>query len=234
MDIHLIQRDVGKGLKVNDGLIDPTKKNNVEVKMNDEQLTANENEILSSVASNKLFENGVGADVLGYIEDGALHEVNTVWLSRNTPGEFKCLIANSDNYPDLTPTAPKWLQIDDLTNASKIENLSTFTTANVPNSVPSTQPGYKQLVLQKIGALKSISGMFNATSSQVIYTGIIPLEFRPKVSTMFFGCLSATPPLTNGNAVSSSGYLEPNGDLMLVGDSDYVGRQFIVTLKFYE
>ncbi len=135
MDIHLIQRDIGRGLQINDGILEPVKKNNLEVKMSDEQLTANDSELLSSSASNKLFENGVGADVLGYIEDGALHEVGTVWLSRNTKGEFKCLVANSDNFIDVTPGAEKWMQIDDLTNSARIDSLK-YTTTVLANDVP--------------------------------------------------------------------------------------------------
>ena len=72
-----------------------------------------------------------GGEIKGYIEDGGSHLVGEVWLSKNTPGEFKCLIANSDNYPDLTPTAPKWLQIDDLANANKLENLNYFKESTV-------------------------------------------------------------------------------------------------------
>ena len=84
-----------------------------------EQLTNTDTDILTSSASNKLFENGVGGDVLGYIEDGATHAVNTIWLSKTQKGEFKCLVGNSDNYIN----AAKWLQIDDVTNAGKLQNL---------------------------------------------------------------------------------------------------------------
>lgn len=68
-----------------------------------------------------------GGDIKGYIEDGTQHNVNEIWLSRNSIGEFKCLIANTDNFPDLTPANPKWVQIDDKTNSSKIENLIQIT-----------------------------------------------------------------------------------------------------------
>ncbi len=61
-----------------------------------------------------LFENGVGADVLGYIEDGATHTAGTVWLSKFNKGEFKCLTTNTDDFID----ADKWFQIDDLTNSN--------------------------------------------------------------------------------------------------------------------
>lgn len=92
-----------------------------------EQLTNTDTDIMSSSASRNLFENGVGADVMGYIEDwvsgNPSHLVGEVWLSRNNKGEFKCLIENSDNYVD----AAKWLQIDDLSNSSKILEIKNAT-----------------------------------------------------------------------------------------------------------
>lgn len=89
--------------------------------------------VISSNMSKILFENGVGKAVSGYIEDGGSHAVGEVWLSRNNKGEFKCLVANTDNFIDVA----KWLQIDDLTNASKLENLesTSFITESFPISI---------------------------------------------------------------------------------------------------
>lgn len=63
-----------------------------------------------------------GGEIKGYIEDGGSHLVGEVWLSRNVKGEFKCLVANTDTYIN----AAKWVQIDDLTNAGKLENLNAY------------------------------------------------------------------------------------------------------------
>ena len=106
-----------QGKVLQDGKLDKTS-------IKTEQLTNTDTDILSSSASNKLFENGVGADVFGYIEDGGTHTAGTVWLSKYNKGEFKCLTTNTDDFIDTN----KWEQIDDLTNASKLQNLSNFTT----------------------------------------------------------------------------------------------------------
>ncbi len=84
-----------------------------------EQLSTSTTDVLSAEASNKLFENGVGADVLGYIEDGGTHNVGEVWLSKNNIGEFECKIQNSDNYVEST----KWKKIDDKSNSDRLDNL---------------------------------------------------------------------------------------------------------------
>lgn len=91
-----------------------------------EPLTKATDKVLSGTASNVLFENGVGAQVRGYIEDATQHNVGEIWLSKNTKGEFKCLVANTDNFIDVA----KWVQIDDLANASKLENLQDIIPVN--------------------------------------------------------------------------------------------------------
>lgn len=91
-----------------------------------------DSEIVKAVDANK-WENGIndgfsiaecgaGKVVSGFIEDGGQHNVGDVWLSRNNKGTFKCTVANTDNFIDVA----KWLQIDDLTNATKLENLNAF------------------------------------------------------------------------------------------------------------
>lgn len=64
-----------------------------------------------------------GGDIKGYIEDGGSHVVGEIWLSRNSVGEFKCLLSNTDIFVDLTPGAEKWVQIDDKTSSNRLTNL---------------------------------------------------------------------------------------------------------------
>ncbi len=93
-----------------------------------EQLSTSNTNVLSTEASNKLFENGVGADVMGYIEDGGTHTAGTVWLSKFNKGEFKCLTTNTDDFIDTN----KWFQIDDLStyNANTYIFEQSFTIGN--------------------------------------------------------------------------------------------------------
>lgn len=101
-----------------------------------EQLSTSTTNVLSTEASNKLFENGVGTDVLGYIEDGGTHTAGTVWLSKYNKGEFKCLETNIDDFINTN----KWLPIDDNSNASKLQNLMTISGINLITT-PQLLPG---------------------------------------------------------------------------------------------
>ena len=76
-------------------------------------LSAKQGKILNDNAIAN-FKNGVGADVLGYIEDGGTHTAETVWLSKYNKGEFQCLETNTDDFIDTN----KWVRIDDLTNSN--------------------------------------------------------------------------------------------------------------------
>lgn len=95
-----------------------------------EQLTNTNTDLVSSSAARSLFENGAGGKCLGYIEDGGQHTPHDTnfWISKTLPGQFRCMVSNSDRYID----ADKWLPIDDNSNASKLKNLS-----NVLEVVPS-------------------------------------------------------------------------------------------------
>ena len=175
-----------------------------------EQLTNTDADVLSSSASRALFENGVGADVKGYIEDGTQHNVGEVWLSRNNKGEFKCLSANSDNYID----ANKWLRIDDNENASKLETIESLSLLSGKIIL------YKQNKTVWIG-IKDIAT--NYTIGQTIAT-ITDSNFFPKYSVELLfisptsttsdkgrigisddGVIFARDSFTSGNGKSSNG-----------------------------
>lgn len=137
--------------------------------------------VISSNMSKILFENGVGKAVSGYIEDGGSHAVGEVWLSRNNKGEFKCLVANTDNFIDVA----KWLQIDDLTNASKLENLGDITLLgeyNFPDGL-SVGQNIQVPLTENLGSYNfySIQIKENATSTYTIQY-FYPTSFRPYVA----------------------------------------------------
>ncbi len=125
-----------------------------------------------------LFENGVGADVLGYIEDGGTHTVGEVWLSKYNKGEFKCLETNIDDFIATN----KWVQIDDLTNANKIKLLNDYT---VVANVVVDNINFK---FQKVG--KTVTVYINSVTAATIFgrfyvfipTGFIPTSYSISVA----------------------------------------------------
>lgn len=98
-----------------------------------EQLTNTNTDFLSSSAARKLFENGAGGRCLGYVEDGGEHVPHDTnfWISKTLPGQFRCVVSNSDRYID----ADKWLPIDDNSNASKLKNLIEYKQIEVPDAI---------------------------------------------------------------------------------------------------
>lgn len=131
---------------------------------------SNNDKIDANVIDTKLKNDCMaGGDIKGYIEYGTQHNVGEVWLSRNNKGEFKCLSANSDNYIN----ASKWLQIDDLTNAGKLENLTTFTTTPLVKKNINILNVYNQI--SKTGRLVSLFLEFRVSASIPVSTAPIQL-----------------------------------------------------------
>lgn len=191
-----------QGRVLNEGKVDKTS-------IKTEQLTSTDVGILSSSASNSLFENGVGADVLGYIEDGTQHNVGEVWLSRNNKGEFKCLVANSDNYLNVTPGAEKWLPIDDLTNADTLRKFVAL--LGYPDGYQKLSSG---LIIQWIRR----QSLYNTNT---IHT--LPITFPNK-----FLCAIATSDGNSGNNISINSYT--NSTITVFNTSASAATPYIIVL----
>ena len=146
-------------------------------KLTQEQLTKTNDTVLSSTASNSLMNNGAGAIIQGYIEDGGVHLVGEVWLSKNNIGEFECKVANTDDYVEST----KWEKIDDKTNADKLDKLTynSIELVSVPNY---TSVRFERLGNIAILTVDTGTGLANASNNQVLFK--VPQQFIPKNQTL--------------------------------------------------
>lgn len=168
-----------------------------------EQLTNTDTDIISSSASRNLFENGAGGECLGYIEDGGQHtpHATNFWISKTLPGQFRCLVSNSDTYVD----ANKWLPIDDNSNASKLQNLenlgyqillATGKTLDVSAELKYEQylvtASHDNLAPSYLGIISGSTSYYGVHSSTFHSTDItvtqgslnVPLKFQQTVSSL--------------------------------------------------
>ena len=137
-------------------------------------------DILSSSASRNLFETGAGGKWMGIIEDGGLHEPHDTnfWTSRTLPGQFRCVVSNSDRYVD----SGKWLPIDDNSNASKLKNLTTVEAIGI------AVPNFSGCTVTRRGnqvnlAVDTGTGLNGKDSGAILFN--IPTGFRPKYDQLF-------------------------------------------------
>lgn len=166
-------------VSANDGII--ANADNIQLDTIDNLTTASSTKPLSAEQGKILndnaianFENGVGADVLGYIEDGATHTAGTVWLSKFNKGEFKCLTTNTDDFIDTN----KWVQIDDLTNSERIKALVDYST----KAYSFLSGGLcRNTKLGRIVTFEMDSATYLNGKSAPFTIGTLDLEYRPLV-----------------------------------------------------